>query len=287
MKIDTKWIKNHTNNMEVELIEIAKLICNHWSRCHSPDLNLMESMMFGFTQPVLIDENMNIIAGALRVHAAQDLDMSQAPCITIRGLSEAQKRACGMADLYWKREGEWDEEALRDVLETHEADAAREAVLLPYLEARKNLLLWLHSLDPAARPEALRNLEFNYRWNGGALVYGLDAVLAVMDYRDSIDHLNMEKDFVDTAYEEQHGEIDEENHERFDRTASPEEIAAEMEVEKRKNIAVELLIKLGEMHWENSIREGFLGVGMDETKKNLLSACWKQYAQKNLGVRNE
>ena len=48
---------------------------------------------FGFTNPVLIDEQSGIIAGHGRVLGAAILNMEQVPTITIAGLSEAQKRA--------------------------------------------------------------------------------------------------------------------------------------------------------------------------------------------------
>ena len=48
---------------------------------------------FGWTNPVLIDEKNNIIAGHARVEAARRLGMAEVPCIVLDGLTEAQKRA--------------------------------------------------------------------------------------------------------------------------------------------------------------------------------------------------
>lgn len=246
MKIDAKWIKDHTNNMEVHVVALSKLVFrtkpSRW-----PDLSGMERMkMVGFTRPVLIDEKFRIIAGELCVSAALHLDMSEAPCITVSGLSEAQQHACSMADLYPKdygfseTEGVWNEEMLRKVLETHAADTACDDMAWPYAEARKRLLAWLHGLDPDAKLQALERMRRNNSWNGAALVHGLEAVLAVMDYR-----------------------------------ASVEEDSAELEIEKAAGTAGELLSKLGAGNWECFINEGFFGDSYDDAKKKLDSVCWK------------
>ena len=48
---------------------------------------------FGFTNPVLIDENSTVIAGHGRIMAANLLGLAQVPTITLAGLSDAQKKA--------------------------------------------------------------------------------------------------------------------------------------------------------------------------------------------------
>lgn len=53
---------------------------------------------FGFTNPVIIDEQNNIIAGHGRVLAAQKLKMKEAPCIQVTGWTDAQKKAYVIAD---------------------------------------------------------------------------------------------------------------------------------------------------------------------------------------------
>lgn len=53
---------------------------------------------FGFTSPVLVDENNVILAGHARVLAAIELRLDEVPVIVLRGLSEAQKRAYVLAD---------------------------------------------------------------------------------------------------------------------------------------------------------------------------------------------
>ncbi|HEY7958875.1 MAG TPA: ParB/Srx family N-terminal domain-containing protein, partial [Sphingomicrobium sp.] len=53
---------------------------------------------FGFTNPVLIDEHDQIIAGHGRVAAARLLDLLQVPTLQLSHLSPTQKRAYILAD---------------------------------------------------------------------------------------------------------------------------------------------------------------------------------------------
>jgi hypothetical protein len=72
---------------------------------------------FGFTNPVLIDEDGGIIAGHGRVLAAQRLELSEVPCITLAGLTEAQKKAYVIADNALAEQAGWDHEKLALELE--------------------------------------------------------------------------------------------------------------------------------------------------------------------------
>ena len=67
---------------------------------------------FGFTNPILIDEQSGIIAGHGRVLAAAKLSMADVPTITLSGLSEAQKRAYIIADNKLALNAGWDEAML-------------------------------------------------------------------------------------------------------------------------------------------------------------------------------
>ena len=53
---------------------------------------------FGFTNPVLIDEEDGIIAGNGRVLAAHVLGLDEVPCIVLAHLTPAQRRAYVLAD---------------------------------------------------------------------------------------------------------------------------------------------------------------------------------------------
>jgi len=68
---------------------------------------------FGFTNPVLIDDDGGIIAGHGRVLAARQIGLTEVPTITLSGLTEAQKRAYVIADNRIALNAGWDEEMLR------------------------------------------------------------------------------------------------------------------------------------------------------------------------------
>jgi ParB-like chromosome segregation protein Spo0J len=53
---------------------------------------------FGFTNPVLIDEDNGILAGHGRVAAAKLLGLQTVPCRLVSSMSAAQKRAYVLAD---------------------------------------------------------------------------------------------------------------------------------------------------------------------------------------------
>lgn len=71
---------------------------------------------WGFTNPVLIDENEHIIAGHGRVLAADKMKMEIVPVIIMRGLTEAQKKAYVLADNQLALNAGWDEEMLANEL---------------------------------------------------------------------------------------------------------------------------------------------------------------------------
>lgn len=72
---------------------------------------------FGFTNPLLIDEKDNIIAGHGRLMASKKLGMEEVPCIVLEGLTEAQKKAYIIADNKMALNAGWDDELLKIELE--------------------------------------------------------------------------------------------------------------------------------------------------------------------------
>jgi len=85
------------------------------SRTHSDDqINQVAASIkeFGFTNPVLIDEEGGIIAGHGRVQAAKKLNMTDIPCIVLEGLTDAQKKAYVIADNRIALNAGWDEDML-------------------------------------------------------------------------------------------------------------------------------------------------------------------------------
>ena len=75
---------------------------------------------FGFTNPVLIDENDNLIAGHGRLLAANKLGIEEVPAIILDGLTKAQKKAYIIADNQLALNSGWDLDTLRLEIETLE-----------------------------------------------------------------------------------------------------------------------------------------------------------------------
>lgn len=95
------------------------------SRTHSDEqvAQLAASIKeFGFTNPVLIDEENNLIAGHGRLLAARKLKMDQVPAVVVTGLDDRKRRALIIADNKLALNAGWDEEALRVELEDLSAD---------------------------------------------------------------------------------------------------------------------------------------------------------------------
>jgi DNA modification methylase len=67
---------------------------------------------FGFTNPVLLDKNNEIIAGHGRVLASKKMGIKKVPCIRLSHLTEQQKRAYVIADNQLALNAGWDEDIL-------------------------------------------------------------------------------------------------------------------------------------------------------------------------------
>lgn len=68
---------------------------------------------FGFTNPLLIDENSEILAGHGRFLAAKELGLKTVPIIQINHLSNSEKRAYRIADNKLTENGKWDTDLLK------------------------------------------------------------------------------------------------------------------------------------------------------------------------------
>jgi len=64
---------------------------------------------FGFTNPVLVDKDLSIIAGHGRVAAAKQLKLKKVPILRIEHMSETQRRAYIIADNQLALRAGWDE----------------------------------------------------------------------------------------------------------------------------------------------------------------------------------
>ena len=72
----TTWAKNARTHSRKQVRQIADRI-----------------EIFGFTNPVLIDEQLAILAGHGRVEAAMLLGMSDVPCLRLDHMTASEKRA--------------------------------------------------------------------------------------------------------------------------------------------------------------------------------------------------
>jgi DNA modification methylase len=80
-------------------------------------------LAFGFTNPLLVDEDGVLIAGHGRLAAAVSLGLEKVPVIVLRHLSAAQKEALRLADNRIAENATWDQALLRDALAAVQAAA--------------------------------------------------------------------------------------------------------------------------------------------------------------------
>lgn len=89
----------------------------HNSRTHSDDQieQVCDSMKkYGFTAPVIIDENNTIIAGHCRVTAASKVGIKDIPCVLLKGLSDIDKEGYLIADNKLALNAGWDFTVLQE-----------------------------------------------------------------------------------------------------------------------------------------------------------------------------
>lgn len=113
------------------------------ARTHSPDqiAQIIDSINeFGFTNPVLVDENNELIAGHGRTQAAKAMGLKEVPAIRLVNLSDAQKRALRIADNQLALNAGWDLELLAQELQDLELDGFNLDILGFDSEYLSNLL---------------------------------------------------------------------------------------------------------------------------------------------------
>jgi len=100
----------------------------HNSRVHPEEqiAKLVASIrQFGFTRPILVDEQGTILVGHGALLAALDLGLSKVPVVVLDHLTEQQKRAYMIADNQLAQNSHWDTEKLRGEIETLEKDVPK------------------------------------------------------------------------------------------------------------------------------------------------------------------
>lgn len=111
---------------------------------------------WGWTFPILIDENDEILAGHGRVRAARmaGSDFAQCPVVVARGWSEAKKAAYVIADNQIARNSEWDPKLLRSEFAALKAGAF-DVELLGFSEDELNKLVIGTTEKEAGDPETV------------------------------------------------------------------------------------------------------------------------------------
>lgn len=102
---------------KIEFVAVERIIpyANN-ARTHSDEQTAQIAASireFGFTNPVLIGNDNDIIAGHGRVLAARKLGLVEVPCLRLGYLTDAQKRAYVIADNKLALNSGWDEELLK------------------------------------------------------------------------------------------------------------------------------------------------------------------------------
>jgi hypothetical protein len=112
MSLNEKWPATKIEPRKTEaLVPYARN-----ARQHSPaqvDQLAASIKEWGWTTPILVDEENMIIAGHGRILAAQKMGIEEVPVMVARGWTEAQKRAYVLADNRLTELSTWDQDLLR------------------------------------------------------------------------------------------------------------------------------------------------------------------------------
>jgi DNA modification methylase len=112
---------NHLRNLNIVYLPIASLTPYAGNpKTHKPRQirQIADSMRrFGWTNPILIDDDRRLIAGHGRIKAAKLLGFKEVPTIRLSDMSEVEKHAYLLADNRLAENAGWDEELLALELE--------------------------------------------------------------------------------------------------------------------------------------------------------------------------
>lgn len=159
-----------TNQLKIDYLPLDGLIpYARNSRTHSDEqvAQIAASIReFGFTNPVLIDEDGGIIAGHGRVLASRKLQLTDVPCITLAGLTPAQKSAYVIADNKLALNAGWDFEMLSVEIDGLN-DAGYDVSLLGFSQQELNELIGTPVVPPETNEAELTD---NYSEQYGVIV---------------------------------------------------------------------------------------------------------------------
>ena len=110
------------SNRKIEIVAVSRLRPYQANpRTHSPKQirQIAESITrFGFCNPILIDDNNQIIAGHGRVEAVRHLGLETVPALRLSHLSDIERRAYVIADNRLAEVAGWDRDMLATELES-------------------------------------------------------------------------------------------------------------------------------------------------------------------------
>ncbi len=111
--------KHPSNNLQMTDIDSIILRDKSLRKHSKKQLQKLKNAIkkVGYTNPIIIDENQNIIAGELRLLAAKELGFTQIPAILLENLTEEEADAIRILDNRIAEDGEWHYENLKDELE--------------------------------------------------------------------------------------------------------------------------------------------------------------------------
>ncbi len=108
--------------LNIEIVDIDDIKeSNYNSRIHSEAQveKIANSIAeFGFVNPIIIDDENEIISGHGRFMAAKHLNLNEVPTIKLTHLTEDKKRAFIIADNKIALSGEWDYDMLKEEFDT-------------------------------------------------------------------------------------------------------------------------------------------------------------------------
>lgn len=111
----------HLHSLQVQYLPVTQIKPDaRNARTHSKkqvEQIIASISAFGFTNPVLIDEDGILIAGHGRLAGAKKLGLESVPAIELKGLSDPEKRALRLADNKIAQNAGWDGELLKLELE--------------------------------------------------------------------------------------------------------------------------------------------------------------------------
>jgi len=181
-------MKDIMSKLNIEIVDIEEIKeSNYNSRIHSEAQveKIANSIAeFGFVNPIIIDEDNEIIAGHGRFMAAKHLNLEEVPTIRLTHLTDDKKRAFIIADNKIALSGEWDYDMLKeefDIILKSEMDID----LLGF--NRKFIDSMFKEKDPDAMVvHKLKTLKINF--DADDYDTTIDSMNSIMDKEACVDH---------------------------------------------------------------------------------------------------